>query len=47
MGAARILNVASHANVRGVDIAQIFIGGLVCGAMLANGVIGLRRIPSE
>jgi hypothetical protein len=42
MGAAGILNVMSHANIRWVDVAQIFIGGLVCGAMLANGFIGLR-----
>jgi hypothetical protein len=41
-GGAGILNVTSHADVRAVDVAQLFVGGMVTGAALTNFLVRWR-----
>jgi hypothetical protein len=42
MGIAAVLNVTSHADVRAVDVLQLFAGGMATGAALMN-LIHLSR----
>jgi hypothetical protein len=42
MGLAGILNVTARADLRAVDVMQLFVGGMVTGAALTNFLIRWR-----